>query len=164
MPTTGPGPYPIPLPTPPFLHTHSAVGWIMWAMSGYYWKLITTTNTHHEQKSGLSKSLQVDSPRVRSSFKELESSYTILKRPWKEWAWAWGHVRSELGLEAMKGVSLGFEVYSKIISVLRSQDREYWLGPKGKPRKIPLDMGLDILQILLMSCSTPCMVLSLGPW
>jgi hypothetical protein len=37
---------------------------------------------------------------------------------------------------------------------------EYWLGHWGKPHKIPLDMGLDILQIMLMSCPTPCMVLS----
>ncbi len=40
------------------------------------------------------------------------------------------------------------------------QDRECWLGLEGKPHKIPLDMGLDILQIMLMSCLTPCMVLS----
>jgi hypothetical protein len=37
---------------------------------------------------------------------------------------------------------------------------EYWLGPGGKPHKIPLHMGLDILQVMLMSCPTPCMVLS----
>jgi len=34
------------------------------------------------------------------------------------------------------------------------------VGPGGKPHKIPLDMGLDILQVMLMSFPTPCMVLS----
>jgi hypothetical protein len=33
---------------------------------------------------------------------------------------------------------------------------------RGQPHKIPLDMGVDILPILLMSCPTPCMVLSLA--
>jgi hypothetical protein len=72
-----------------------------------------------------------------------------------------------VGTEFQKGherSGLGLEVERRIFTVPRSPDREYWLEPRGKPHRIPLDMGLDILQILLMSCLIPCMVFVLGPW
>jgi hypothetical protein len=55
----------------------------------------------------------------------------------------------------MKGVGLGLRFRIEFVyffGLLGSQDREDWLEPGSKPHKnIPLDMGLDILQILLMS-------------
>jgi hypothetical protein len=59
----------------------------------------------------------------------------------------------------MKGVGLGlrFRVEYSLCWVPR-QGIFSWA--EGKPHKILLDMGLDILQIMLMSCPIPCMVLS----
>jgi hypothetical protein len=62
----------------------------------------------------------------------------------------------------MKGVGLGVRFRVEFFFVMGSQDKEYWLGPGGELHKTPLDMGLDILQILLMSCLTPCMVNEIG--
>jgi hypothetical protein len=52
----------------------------------------------------------------------------------------------------IKGAGLGlrFRIEFSFVS-WGSQDREDWLEPGSKPHKIPLDMGLDILQILLTS-------------
>jgi hypothetical protein len=65
--------------------------------------------------------------------------------------------------KAMKGVKLGLEVYSRIFCLgVPRQGILVWVWLGTNPlRLIPLDMGLDILQILLMVlCSTSCMVLS----
>jgi len=107
------------------------------------------------------------------SWGDLELLWVVLHQQieWLKWAtpnnklvmkWIQNQVQHH-GYRILKGCArseLGLEVYSRLFSVLGSQDREYWLGPGGKPHKFPLDMDLDMLQILLMSYPTPCMVLS----
>lgn len=63
----------------------------------------------------------------------------ISNRSWKEWAY---------------GLKYNFFCHGTPWS------KEYCIGPCGKLHKIPFERAMDILQILLMSCPMPCMVLS----